>query len=159
MTVQDKKAGTVENNKVGAILGIIGSSILTIVGLYTLLTRGTPIMAYNEMIRPIDAYLKVGAVTTILGTCGIVASRLVFKIKLVKNRLWGYIFLLIVGIVGIYGASTPTYRIVIGYDRPVPVIEYAGLNQTAFYFDLVLMVLGGILGIAMVISEIIKKRK
>lgn len=128
----------IKNSKIGAILGLIGSTILLIVGLYTISFARLayfPIPNYPAFLPYITAM-----VTIALSACGIVGTILVFR-----DFPMGYIFLLIAGIVGVISSFIPIYSYDLGYGY----IYYTYLSSSMLYADLVLMVVGGILGFAL----------
>ena len=130
--------------KVGAIVGIIGSTLFLIVGLYSISMAR---FFYTPLGFPIIIYYITGIATITLSVCCIVGSVLVFR----DLNIAGYIILLIAGIAGIIGTFIPIYVYDDGWS-----LRFFYLVNTALYGDLVLIVLGGILGFAIVEK---KKRK
>jgi hypothetical protein len=128
----------VRNNKIGAIPGLIGSVVLLMAGLYwismgRMMYSGYP--GFSIFIPYIIALITIG-----LSAFGITGCVLVFR-----DFQWGYIFLLIAGIVGIIGSFIPIYA----YDQGYGYIQYFYLVNTAMYGDLALMVVGALLGFAL----------
>jgi hypothetical protein len=111
--------------KVGAILGIIGSTVFLIVGLYTIL---------------MSRLLYTGITNIVLGSLGIVGVFIAFRYI---NRA-GYILLLVVGVAGIIFSYIPLY---IWDDSGY--LRFYYLCSTALYGDLFLMIIGGLLGFAL----------
>ena len=128
----------VHNRKIGAILGLIGSTILMIVGLFTLsITR-----IYISSSIPIFVYIIAGLVTAALAACGILGSVLAIR----DNFTTGYTLLLLAAIIGIFGTFFPIYA----YDDGWGYAQWFFLANTAIYADLVPMLIGAILGFALV---------
>ncbi|MHA2283756.1 MAG: hypothetical protein ACXAC5_23175 [Promethearchaeota archaeon] len=128
----------VHNRKIGAILGLIGSTILMIVGLFSLsFTR-----LYIISPVPIFVYLITGGVTVALAICGIVGSVLSIR----GSFIAGYAMLIGAAAIGIFGTFFPIYA----YDEGWGYIQYFYLCNTALYADLVPMLVGAILGYALV---------
>lgn len=112
--------------KVGAILGIIGSILFLIVGLYTIL---------------ISRLLYTGITNIILGSLGILGVVLAFR----DIKIAGYILLLLAGVAGFIGSFIPLY---VWDDHGY--LRFYYLCGTALNVDLILMIIGGIFGIALV---------
>ena len=128
----------VQNKKIGAIIGLIGSVILLIVGLYMI--SMARLLYYPIPGFPAFLPYIIGGVTIVFSACGLTGAVLVFR----DNPI-GYIFLLVAGIVGIIGTFIPIYT----YDTGYGIIITFYLSSTLLYADLVLMVVGGILGFAL----------
>ena len=111
--------------KVGAILGIIGSIIFLIVGLYTIL---------------MSSLIYTGITNILLGSLGILGVVLAFR---EINRA-GFILLLLAGVAGIIGSFIPLYV----WDD-YGYLRFYYLCGTALNVDLILMIIGGILGLAL----------
>ena len=126
----------VQNTKIGAILGLIGSIILLITGLVgiTLARNYSYIPGFPTFL----SYITAG-VTLAFSAFGIFGTVLVFR-----DNPSGYTYLLIAGIAGIIGSFIPIYTYDTGYGF---ILFY--LNSTFIYADLVLMLVGGILGFAL----------
>ena len=122
--------------KIGAILGLNGAGILLIVGLFGISMAR---MVYSPYIPPLIPYIT-GCVTIAFSACGIIGSVLVFR-----DNSVGYIYLLIAAIAGMICTFIPIYA----YDHGYGYIETFYLCSTALYADLVLMLMGGILGFAL----------
>ena len=127
----------VQNKKIGAILGMIGSTILMVTGLFSISMGRSGYMPSYPLILP---YIT-GGVTVVLSVCGMAGSVLVFR----DSTLAGYIMLLTAAALGIFGTFFPIYA----YDEGWGYIRYFYLCNTALYSDLVVMLIGGILGFAL----------
>ena len=123
--------------KIGAILGLNGAGILLIVGLFGISIAR---MGYSPYIPPVIPYIT-GVVTIAFSACGIVGAVLVFR-----DNSVGYVYLLTAGIAGVICTFIPIYI----YDHGYGYIQAFYLCSTAVYIDLVLMLMGGILGFALV---------
>lgn len=128
----------VHNRKIGAILGLIGSTIFMITGLFSL----SFIRMYISSSIPILPYIIAGGVTVALAVCGIVGSVLAIR----DNFTAGYAILLSAAIIGIFGTFVPIYA----HDDGWGFIQLFFLCNTAMYADLVPMLVGGILGFTLV---------
>jgi hypothetical protein len=124
-----------DNRKIGAIVGLVGSVILMVVGFYGVSIGRMIYSSYPDY--PIFMIYITSLVTLVLSAFGVAGSVLVFR-----DHFWGYIFLIAAGIVGIIGSFIPIYSYYVGYGYFI----YNYLNNTALYTDLALMVVGGILG-------------
>ena len=123
--------------KVGAILGLIGSVILLITGLFWIsMSR----LIYSPSIPFIIPYIS-GGVTIAISAIGITGTVLAFR----DINIAGYILLLVAGILGIIGTFIPIYI----YDTGWGYLEFFFLSNTLLYGDLILMLVGGILGFAL----------
>lgn len=122
--------------KIGAILGLNGAGILLIVGLFWISMAR---MVYSPNIPPLINYIT-GGVTIAFSACGIVGAVLIFR-----DNSVGYVYLLIAGIAGVICTFIPIYV----YDQGYGYIQTFYLCSTALYADLVLMLMGGILGFAL----------
>ena len=132
----------VKSSKIGAILGLIGSTILLVVGLASVSFARN---AYHpDPYFPVFIPYITAFVTVALSAFGLLGTILVFR-----DIPMGYIFLLIAGIVGIIGTLLPIYIYVYddGYGYTYTYMNF--LVGTALYTDLILMVVGGILGFAL----------
>ena len=127
----------VQSAKIGAILGMIGSVILLIVGLYTISMAR---LGYFPPDYPVFITYITAGLTIAISAFGIFGTVLVFR----DNRI-GYTYLLLAGIVGVIGTFVPIYS----YDHGYGYIQFFYLISTFLYADLVLMVVGGILGFAL----------
>jgi len=126
----------VDRAKVIAGLGLLGGAILLIYGLT--LTRIYYGVDEAFVFRQIS-----GIVTVLWGSMALISS----VIPLRGNRK-GYIILLIAAIGGLVGNFIPIFS----YDPCgylYPCIQMVYLNSTAGYFDLVIMLIGGIYGVAL----------
>ena len=127
-----------KSSKIGAIIGMIGSTIFMIVGLFGLAMAR--VMYIPDPYLP-DILPYITALTTLaLSACGIVGSVLVLR-----DASWGYILLLCAGIIGIVGTLLPIHA----YDDGYGWVYYTYLVNTAMYIDLVPMVVGAVLGFAL----------
>jgi hypothetical protein len=124
--------------KVGAIVGMIGSTVFMIVGLFTISMAR---LYYTPPGFPIFINYITGITTLAISACGIVGSVLAFR----NINTAGYTILLIAGIAGIVGTFIPIYV----YDDGWGYLQFYFLCGTALYGDLVLMLVGGILGFAL----------
>jgi len=127
--------------KVGAILGIIGSTVFLIAGLFTVATSRAYYYPGDPMAVPIIIFYLTGIANVAIGSVGIVGVVLAFR----DINITGYILLLVAGAVGIVGTFIPIYIQDDGYGW----IRFYYLCATALYGDLVLMLVGGILGFAL----------
>lgn len=124
-----------DNRKIGAIVGLVGSVILMVVGFYGVTIGRMIYSSYPDY--PIFILYITSLVTIGLSAFGVAGSVLVFR-----DQFWGYIFLIAAGIVGIIGSFIPIYTYDVGYGYFI----YTYLNNTALYADLALMIVGAILG-------------
>ena len=132
-----------ETTKIGEILGLGGSMILLIVGLSGIsLSRS---LSHPDPNYPAFLPYIIGGVTIAISALGLFGSILAFR----DNNI-GYANLLIVGIVGIICTFIPIYN----YVKEWGYTYTSYLSSTLRDYDLVLMVVGGILGLAFV-----KKKK
>jgi len=127
----------VQNAKIGAILGFIGGVILLIVGLSGI---SMSINMYGPGFVPIFIPYITAGVTSAISAIGLYGAVLV-----IRDNFIGYKFLLIAGIVGIIGTFIPIYVYIDEWDW-----TYSFYLSSSFSFiDLVLMLIGGILGFAL----------
>ena len=124
--------------KIGAILGGIGSTIFLIVGLFTISMAR---MYYSAPSYIIIVSFIAGIATITLAACGLVGAVLVFR----DINTAGYTILIIAGAAGIIATFIPIYI----YDHGYGYLQLFYLCNTALYSDLVLMLIGGILGFAL----------
>ena len=111
-----------KSSKIGAIIGMIGSTIFMIVGLFGLAMAR--VMYIPDPYLP-DILPYITALTTLaLSACGI---------------------LLCAGIIGIVGTLIPIHA----YDDGYGWVYFTYLVNTAMYIDLVPMVVGAVLGFAL----------
>jgi len=127
--------------KVGAILGIIGSTVFLIAGLFTIAQSRLYYYPLDPMAVPMGIFYITGIANIAIGSVGIVGVVLAFR----DINIAGYILLLVAGAVGIVGTFIPIYIQDDGYGW----IRFIYLCTTALYGDLVLMLVGGILGFAL----------
>ena len=127
-----------ETTKIGAIIGLLGSIILLIVGLSGI-SMSRLEYTFDPNYPTFVSYIGRG-VTIAISAFGLFGSILVFR----DNNI-GYTILLVAGIAGIIGTYTPIYIYVTewGYIRTFY------LSNSFLYVDLVLMLVGGILGFAL----------
>ncbi len=137
----------VQNAKIGAILGFIGAVILLIVGLSGI---SMSINLYGPGFVPIFIPYITAGVTSAISAMGLYGAVLV-----IRDNFTGYTFLLIAGIIGIIGTFIPIYS----YDAGWGYIQLFYLSSSFSFIDLVLMLIGGILGFALAEKkETIEKR-
>ena len=128
----------VQNKKIGAILGMIGSTIFLIVGLFGLTFAR---IGYN----PDPNFPFILPYFTAMLTIALSALGMVGSVMVLRDASWGYILLLVAGIVGIAGTLIPVHT----YDDGYGWVYYTYLINTAMYIDLVAMVVGSVLGFAL----------
>lgn len=128
----------VKNSKIGAILSSIGSTITLIVGLSTVSMARTAYLPDPS----IPAFLPyiTGIATVLVSVISLTGSALAFK-----GFRWGYIFVLVAGFGGLVCTFLPIYVYDTGYG-----LYMIYLVNSYIYADLVLMIVGGILGFALV---------
>lgn len=126
----------------GAIVGLIGSIILLVVGL-TGITLVRSIYYLSPDYPYFIVYINSGV------TIALSAFALYGVIKQFKQEKAGREILLIVGIVGIIASFIPIYF----YDQGYGYIQTFFLGGTFVYIDLVLILVGGILGYALTGKE------
>jgi len=120
--------------KVVAGVGLLGGVILLIYGLS--MTR----FYYNIDESMVFRYIH--AIVTIVWA----SLALISSVKLLKGNEMGYTILFLAGLAGIVGSFIPIFA----YDPyGYGYIEIIYLNGTAGYFDLVIMLIGGIYGLAL----------
>jgi len=127
-----------ETTKIGAIIGLLGSIILLIVGLSGI-SMSRLEYTFDPNYPTFVSYIGRG-VTIAISAFGLFGSILVFR----DNNI-GYTILLVAGIAGIIGTYTPIYNYVTEWGY----IGTSYLSNTFLYVDLVLMLVGGILGFAL----------
>jgi len=127
-----------QDTKLGAFLGLVGSMILLMVGL----TR----MADARFLIPVDTsypvmlpYMQAGS-TIVFSIIGIFGTVLAFR-----NNVFGYPCLLVAGIIGIVGTFIPIFISIAGGI----ITEIGFLNHNLLYVDVVFILMGGILGLAL----------
>jgi len=126
----------VDRAKVIAGVGLLGGAILLIYGLT--LTR----IYYSTDESFIFRYIS-GIVTVLWAALALISS-----VLLLRGNKKGYIILLIAAVGGLIGNFIPIFSYnpcTIQY----PCLQVIYLNSTAGYFDLVLMLIGGIYGVAL----------
>jgi magnesium-transporting ATPase (P-type) len=125
----------------GAILGSIGSSIELMIGLMVFSHAGQRILYWNFYLAIIDTI--AGITMVLIGVFGTFGSILAFK-----NETRGYKYLLSAGAFGVIGTLIPIGIFVYPLISPLhPGIS--NLVTTYYYFELILMVIGGVLGLAL----------
>ena len=122
--------------KIGAVFGLIGAVILLIVGLASFTT--SRMYSYGNI--PIFIPYITSIVTAAVAAIGIYGA-----ITVIRDNPTGYTFLLIAGIVGIVCTFIPIYA----YDDGYGWIQTFYLSTSGMFIDLVLMLVGGILGFAL----------
>ena len=129
-----------ENPRVGAILGLIGSTILLIVGL-----SGIPLSRVLSSTYPPDYPIFLFYITS--GTTIAWSSIALYGIvKIYRDEENGKFILLMAGIVGIIASFIPIYFYDTGYGH----MQTFYLSSTFIYADLVLIIVGGVLSYALV---------
>jgi hypothetical protein len=128
----------VKNSKIGAILSSIGSTITLIIGLATVSMARTSYFP-DPSIPPFLPYIS-GFATIFVSVTSLTGSVLAFR-----GFRWGYIFVLVAGFGGLVGTFLPIYVYDTGYG-----LYMIYLVISYIYADLVLMIVGGILGFALV---------
>ncbi|GAH79327.1 unnamed protein product [marine sediment metagenome] len=123
-------------SKAGAILGLVGSILMLLVALFWISMSRLPILIPPDPNFPAFLPYIVGGVTIAISAFGMSGAVLAFR-----DYAFGYIFLLVAGVLGVIGSFIPIYS----YD----VVNITYLSNTLIYIDLVLMILGGILGFAL----------
>ena len=129
-----------KNSRVGAILGLIGSTLLLIVGLSGIALSRVLYSNYPPDYPIFLFYITSG--TTIAWS----SIALYGIVKIYRDDENGKLYLLMAGIVGIIATFIPIYFYDIGYGY----IQIFYLSSTFMYADLVLIVVGGILSYALV---------
>jgi hypothetical protein len=123
-------------SKVGGILGLVGSVLM--------LSNGFSTMSFSLYGYPPGPFefLKyiVGGVTMVIGVFGMSGSVLALG-----DCTYGYIFLLVAGGLGVIGTFIPIR--IIDFGSGYLSITY--LSTTLIYIDPILMIVGGILGLAL----------
>ena len=128
----------VQNTKIGAIVGLIGSVILLIVGLTQISFAS---IAYYDPSFPVFIRYITAIVTAAISALGIYGAVLV-----IRDDPSGYTLLLIAGIIGVVGTFIPIYA----YDYGgYGYIQNFYLAASFGFVDVVLMIVGGILGFAL----------
>lgn len=123
--------------KVVAGVGLLGGIILLIYGLN--MTRFY--FGYDDTNDELMVYRYINAIVSILW-----ASMAIFSsVILLRGNKVGYVILLIAALGGLVGNFIPIFS----YDLGGRYNEVIYLNGTAGYFDLVLMLVGGIYGVAL----------
>ena len=133
-------AGIMTNqiNKIGAISGLIGSMILLSVGLSIILDARFP--GFLDPEYPSGLPYMQAIITIIISAHGIFGAILAFK-----DNIYGYLCLLIVGIIGIIATFSPIFVSIAG-----GILTHIYFASSTFrYIDLVLILTGGILGLAL----------
>ena len=123
--------------KLGAIFGLIGSTILLIAGL-TAMSINRYMVAEGNI--PIIIPYITAIVTSAVAALGIFGAVLVFR-----DNFNGYTILLLAGIIGIIGNFVPIYA----WDSGYGYIQTFYLAGSGAFIDLVFMVVGGVLGFAL----------
>ena len=128
-----------KNSRVGVILGLIGSTILMIVGLSGIALSRVISSVYPPDYPSFLVYITSG--TTIAWS----SIALYGIVKIYKDDENGKLYLLMAGIVGTIATFIPIYFYDIGYGY----IQIFYLSTTFIYADLVLIIVGGILSYAL----------
>ena len=123
----------IDRQKVIAGLGLLGGSILLLYGL--MISR-----LYISVNDESTVFIYINAIVTILWAIMALTSSVI----LLRGNKVGYIILLIAAIGGLVGNFIPIFS----FDQGYGYIEIIYLNGTA-YIDVVLMLIGGIYGVAL----------
>ncbi len=123
----------IDRAKVIAGVGLLAGIILLITGLSLTRLYGYVGEASN--------FWYISAIVTIVWA----SIALFSSVILLRGKDIGYIILLIAGIGGIIGNFIPIFSYDVGWGY----IQIINLNGTAGYIDLVLMLIGGIYGVAL----------
>ena len=136
--------------KVGAILGIIGGSLLLIGGLISFGTVGTieALLTLNSLtwadigLNPM--FLTINSIMTL--TWGILG--LLGAIFAMQGKKFGVYLMLVIGIISVVGMFIPiaTYTLILPFSIP--------LNGSFLFVDPFLLLVGGILGLTLKEKEI-----
>ena len=129
-----------KNSRVGAILGLIGSTLLLIVGLSGIALSRVLYSTYPPD-YPIFLFYIISGTTIAWSSIALYGI-----VKIYRDDENGKLYLLMAGIVGIIATFIPIYFYDIGYGY----IQIFYLSSTFMYADLVLIVVGGILSYALV---------
>ncbi|MHA1194247.1 MAG: hypothetical protein ACTSP9_18530 [Promethearchaeota archaeon] len=128
-----------ENFRVGAILGLIGSTILMIVG-FSGIAMSRVVYTVDPNYPSFLVYITSG--TTIAWSC----IALYGTVKIYRDEENGKLILLMAGLVGVIATFIPIYF----YDAGYGYILTFYLSSTFIYADLVLIIVGGVLSYALV---------
>jgi len=132
MRERNKVLANIDKVKVIAVLGLLGGMLLLAAGLASL--RALALMGYPYPAE-ILGLMYTSAIVTIVWASLALSSPVI----LLRGYKMGYIILLVAGIGGMVGTFIP-----LSEDYPI------FLNTSPFmYIDLVLMVIGGIYGVAL----------
>ncbi|NHJ20938.1 MAG: hypothetical protein EAX91_08355 [Candidatus Lokiarchaeota archaeon] len=121
----------------GAVLGLIGSLILFIIALFHM-----SFFHYN-LYNSYQEILVIGIVTLLISMFGIYGS-----LVAIRDDPKGYISVLIAGVIGFVGTFIPIFSSESTWGWP-PYIHTFYLVSTFYYVDLILMVVGGVVGFAL----------
>ncbi|MFX0076067.1 MAG: hypothetical protein ACFE96_11530 [Candidatus Hermodarchaeota archaeon] len=133
------------NREIGAVFGLIGSMILLSVGISRISDLHLPTFPYPDI--PVGT-LYIQAIAIIL----ISVFGLIGAILALKDNLFGYPCLLVAGIGGLVGTFFPIYMSFAGGF----LIEIYFMIDSLQYIDIVLIIVGGLLGLILRENE---KRK
>ena len=125
-------------SKAGAILGLVGSILMLITALFWISLSRLPLFNPDPNFPAFLPYI-IGGITIAISAFGMSGAVLAFR-----DYNFGYIFLLVAGVLGVIGSFIPVHSYDSGY-----MIYTTYLSNTLVYIDLVLMILGGILGFAL----------
>lgn len=137
---------SLHKREIGSIFGLIGSMILLSVGISRISDLYLPIFPYPDV--PVASLYMQAIATIIISVFGIIGA-----IIALKDNPFGFPCLLIAGIGGLVGTFFPIFRSWAG----VFLIEIYFMIDTYQYLDLVLMIVGGLLGL--VLREHIKRKE
>jgi peptidoglycan/LPS O-acetylase OafA/YrhL len=122
-------------SNVGAILGVIGATILLVSGLASFSITRQYIPYY---LPPFLPYINL-TVTVALSAFGLTGAILVFR-----GFKWGNILILCAGAVGVAGTLLPVYFYDTGYS-----LYFYNVVSSFTSIDVILLIIGGILGLAL----------
>ena len=131
----------------GAVLGLIGSLILFIIALFHM-----SFFHYN-LYNSYQEILVIGIVTLLISTFGIYGS-----LVAIRDDSKGYIYLLIAGVIGFVGRFIPIFSSESTWGWP-PYIHTFYLVSTCCYIDLILMLVGGVVGFVLTKTEKVKRNE
>lgn len=136
---KERKEHHLEYKYLGATVGLIGSLLLFSISLLC-------VSFFHYQVDYHHQYILIniiGIFTTLISAFGMYGSVLAFK-----DDARGYTYLLVAGAIGVVGTFIPIFASESSWNWP-PYIHIFYLVSTAYYIDLILMVVGGVLGFAL----------